>query len=89
MNAVHNADAVAPARPQEVLGYFRHVPNKTTILWWSGFLVIHLVLVSAFIAESTVMGYAVDALAGNAVPVLGTGEHVFPTIVGWHYSYCS
>lgn len=82
MNAVHNADAVAPARPQEVLGYFRHVPNKTTILWWSGFLVIHLVLVSAFIAESTVMGYAVDALAGNAVPVLGTGEHVFPTIVG-------
>ncbi len=81
MSMTHAADSVAPARPRQVLDYFKHVPSTTTFWWWVGFFFIHLVLVIAFVAESTVMGSAVDALAGNAVPILGSGKHVFPAIV--------
>lgn len=81
MSMTHAADSVAPARPRQVLDYFKHVPSTTTFWWWVGFFFIHLVLVVAFVGESTVMGSAVDALAGNAVPILGSGKQVFPAIV--------
>ena len=81
MTMPHAADSVAPAKPSQVLDYFKYAPSATTFWWWVGFFFIHLVLVAAFVAESTVMGSAVDALAGNTVPILGSGEHVFPAIV--------
>lgn len=75
------ADALAPATIRESVRYIRTMATRPRLGWGLAFLLVFATTLTAMMGSSTLLGRIAGVVAGEDVPVLGTGAAALAGLV--------
>lgn len=76
------ADALQPASLAESWRELKTMPSRPKAWWYVSFVVISVVTVVAMVGTSNLLGYSVDLINGQSLPLIGSGSTAMIWLLG-------
>lgn len=76
------ADVLEPATVRESGRLLGALPSRPTAGWFTAFLLVAVVTVTAMVGTSNLLGYSVNIINGDTLPVIGGGSGAMMWLLG-------